>query len=563
MDSSSAAPLSDVKVFKEYPSRNSALPQRNIYNVEIVDGQSGIPQVLDSLQRSGPLHFKGWVPIEETKHASAKDSGKFVYIFGEIIEWTHQYDPERPKRPIFWLKSYGSITPTYEPYFAPLVKVCSYLDVLVQLVVEMRMKDDLHVLIPQVAVLLAEPESMVSRMIQRHRKQLLELGASDSIIRESNFYKTWVAEQASDPAGPSGNIRASNSPEVFSHAEYETFTDDMRTNTDSEIDAGNNHDTYSHSHSVADDTDNSDSNATPPPPPQAASKPLLPIVSYDIVDRGVIPELETKEETYEELPAPCGDDFCYLHPVFKDVARNAIGDDMQLLSNKFEPWRSRILSSQLDPAVKVEPGLELYSGLREESHTSGSWSVSDPGSFFCPVQGCLITICNTTIPTSKEFIATVSQHIGTHNLSEGDTERVLRDYLAKPWKKPTRPKAWDVTAKQLNGQRPSSTNPRIYNDYKSLDTKESNISSHDTEHSIIFIHIVTTVYTSASPAASSFNEFSGTILGVHRSSIINHVLPPSCQRYFSLRLRKQSDIHHSKCNFHLNAYCQRQEESES
>lgn len=152
MNSTSAAPLSDAKVFKEYPARHSALPQRNIFNVDIVDSQSGALQVLDSLQRSGPLHFKGWVPIEETKHASgkhskilaqhppfllsvsvtyprdrlavfarsphslslallfdaiAKDSGKFIYIFGEIIEWTHQYDPARPKRPIFWLKSYG------------------------------------------------------------------------------------------------------------------------------------------------------------------------------------------------------------------------------------------------------------------------------------------------------------------------------------------------------------------------------------------------------------------------------------------------------------------------
>lgn len=130
---------------------------------------------------------------------------------------------------------------------------------------------------------------MVSRMIQRHRKQLLELGASDSIIRGSNFYKTWVAEQASDPAGLSGKIRATDSSDVFSHAEYDTFTDEMGTNTDSEIDVGSHHDTFNRYHSHANDTDNSDSNATPPP--RAASKPLLPIVSYDIVDREVIPEV--------------------------------------------------------------------------------------------------------------------------------------------------------------------------------------------------------------------------------------------------------------------------------
>ncbi|KAF9117532.1 hypothetical protein BGX30_005382, partial [Mortierella sp. GBA39] len=295
MDSTSAAPLSDAKVFKEQSSKHSALPQRNIFNVDIVDSQSGALQVLDSLQRSGPLHFKGWVPIEETKHANAKDSGKFIYIFGEIIEWTHQFDPARPKRPIFWLRSYGvgwykieassrSVTTVYEPYFTPLVKVCSYLDVLVQLVVEMRIKDDLNVLIPQVAVLLVEPESMVSRMLRRHRKQLLALGASDSIIRGSNFYKSWAAH----PAGSSGKSKLSHSPGVFGHAEYDTFTDDVGTISDSEIDAQSPHSNHYQYHCHVGDTDNSDVNANPPP--LAASKPLLPIVSYDMADREVIPE---------------------------------------------------------------------------------------------------------------------------------------------------------------------------------------------------------------------------------------------------------------------------------
>lgn len=71
MDSSSVAPLSDAKVFKEYPARHSSL-HRKIFNVDIVDSQSGALQVLDSLQHSGPLHFKGWVPIEETIYASGK-----------------------------------------------------------------------------------------------------------------------------------------------------------------------------------------------------------------------------------------------------------------------------------------------------------------------------------------------------------------------------------------------------------------------------------------------------------------------------------------------------------
>ncbi|KAF9322636.1 hypothetical protein BGZ91_004158 [Linnemannia elongata] len=269
MDSSSVAPLSDAKVFKEYPARHSQLPQRKIFNVDIVDSQSGALQVLDSLQRSD------------------KDSGKFIYIFGEIIEWTHQYDPTRPKRPIFWLKSYGSVTTGYEQYFTPLVKVCSYLDVLVQLVVEMKIKDDLNLLIPQVAVLLSEPESMVSQMLQMHRMQLLELGASDSIIRESNFYKSWKTDSAG-PLGPSGQSRASNSPGVSEHAEYNTFTDDMGTITDSDIDVQSPHSNHHLYYSRVDNTNYNNINANSPP--LAASKPLLPIVSYDMADREVIPE---------------------------------------------------------------------------------------------------------------------------------------------------------------------------------------------------------------------------------------------------------------------------------
>lgn len=120
---------------------------------------------------------------------------------------------------------------------------------------------------------------MVSQMLQRHRKQLLELGASDSIIRGSNFYKSWAA----DPAGSSGKSRASHSPSVFEHAVYDTFTDDLGTISDSDIDVQS-----PHSHHV-DDTDNSDVSASLPP--LAASKPLLPIVSYDMADREVIPEV--------------------------------------------------------------------------------------------------------------------------------------------------------------------------------------------------------------------------------------------------------------------------------
>lgn len=126
---------------------------------------------------------------------------------------------------------------------------------------------------------------MVSQMLQRHRKQLLELGASDSIIRGSNFYRSWAA----DPAGPSGKSIASHSPGVFEHAEYDTFTGDMETISDSEIDVESPHSDHHHHQYHVDDTDNSNVNASLPPP--ATSKPLLPIVSYDMADREVIPEV--------------------------------------------------------------------------------------------------------------------------------------------------------------------------------------------------------------------------------------------------------------------------------
>lgn len=126
---------------------------------------------------------------------------------------------------------------------------------------------------------------MVSRMLQRHRKQLLALGASDSIIRGSNFYKSWAAH----PARLSGKSKLSHSPGVSGHAEYDTFTDDIGTISDSEIDAQSPHSNDYQYHCHVGDTNNSDVNANPPP--LAASKPLLPIVSYDMADREVIPEV--------------------------------------------------------------------------------------------------------------------------------------------------------------------------------------------------------------------------------------------------------------------------------
>ncbi|KAF9929359.1 GDP-mannose transporter into the lumen of the Golgi [Linnemannia zychae] len=428
-----------------------ALPQRDIYNVEIVDSKTGILQVLDSLQRSGPLHVKGWVPIEETKLATAKNAGKLVYIFGEIVEWTHQYDPAHPKRPIFWLKSYGTVTPEYNPYFAPLAKVCSYLDALVQLVIEMRIKDDLQVLIPQVAVLLAEPESVVTRMLKKHRKQLLDLGGSDSIIRGSNFYKAWVAEQASGSLESADESRISQSPEFIDLDSYDNLEDNERINTDKEIDfiehrAG--HDVILFN---THESDNNDINISRLPP--TPLKDPLPIVSYDMADKGIIPELETKVEVYKELPAPCGDEFCYRHPPIMKNAHNALSDDIELLFNKFKPTLT-LSPSQSKSATKLKSDMESCSETAKQSEATKSL-VSHPASFFCPVQGCPTTICNITIATYQEFIASISRHISTHDLNEGDTERVLRDYLAKPWRRPTRPKVWDITAKQLNTKTPT------------------------------------------------------------------------------------------------------------
>ncbi|KAG0380684.1 hypothetical protein BGX24_006211 [Mortierella sp. AD032] len=318
------SPISDAKVFKG--SRHNSLPQRSIFDVEIVDSRTGISQVLDSLQkRSGPLVFKGLVSLEETKHSTGvKDS--LLYIYGEIIEWTHQYNSTHPKRPIFWLKSDGigwykieasskactSVTRQYEPYFTPLVKVCSYLDVLVQLVVEMKIKDDMRALVPQVAVLFAEPESKVERMLELHRKQLLDLGASDSIIRGSNFYKKWVLEHASEAVRSLQRQSSRNSIHITRPVHSDTFTNEVTTITDSDDELSNNHGSPScHRHYNLHEIDNNDFNDTPHPP--VARKPPK---FYDMADRDIIPILEADVENYEELSAPCGDDICYRHPDF-------------------------------------------------------------------------------------------------------------------------------------------------------------------------------------------------------------------------------------------------------
>ncbi|KAF9284345.1 hypothetical protein BGZ88_010031 [Linnemannia elongata] len=221
-----------------------------------------------------------------------------------------------------------STTTAYEPYFTPLVKVCSYLDVFVQLVSNMGIKDDLNVLIPQAAVLLDEPESMVGQTLQTHRKQLLEVGAIDSIIRESNFYKTWVP----DPAEPSGKLRArSPSPDDFEYEgddfEYEgddTFTDDMEPTFDSETDVQSSHNNRHHGHSHEDDTSNSDVNSSPPAP--AASETPLPIVSHDMADCEVIPDLKAEVEADDEF--------------FSEIngsARRTISAYMEFISSKFGP----------------------------------------------------------------------------------------------------------------------------------------------------------------------------------------------------------------------------------
>ncbi|KAF9902865.1 hypothetical protein EC991_004485 [Linnemannia zychae] len=269
--------LRDVELFRD--SRHNSIPQRSISEVEIFDSQTRIPQILDNLKRSRPLHFRGFVHEDKRPNTSGKD--KQIHIYGEIIEWTHQYDPDHPRRPIFWLKS----------------EVGWYMikaNVLVQLVVEMRLKDDMGVLIKQVAVLLMEPESMVTRMLQDHRKQLLDLGASDSIIRGTNFYKTWAIEQASNPTESPLGSDSSNALDVVSAADVNDLNTDVEIITDSEDDIQNNNHVY--------EIDNNDLRGTS----QLAvvRKPLAPIPSYDMSDRGVIPNDEATIETYDELPAP-------------------------------------------------------------------------------------------------------------------------------------------------------------------------------------------------------------------------------------------------------------------
>ncbi|KAG0053803.1 hypothetical protein BGZ89_002817 [Linnemannia elongata] len=329
MDSVLAIPESDSKVFKEYPYGDGDLPQRIIYNVNIYDRWTGTLQELHNPKWSRRLHFKGWVPIEGTiydKDALAQNPVKHICIFGGITDWKHQYDPARPDRSIISLMSHG--VGWYEIKASSKVAICRVSpmcplpsNVFVQFVVNMGIKDDLNVLIPQAAVLLDEPESAVGQTLQTHMKQLLEVGAIDSIIRESNFYKTWVP----DPAEPSGKLRArSPSPDDFEYEGDDTFTDDMEPTFDSETDVQSSHNNRHHGHNHEDDTSNSDVNSSPPAP--AASEPPLPIVFHDMADCEVIPELEAEVEADDEF--------------FSEIngsARRTISVYMQFISSKFGP----------------------------------------------------------------------------------------------------------------------------------------------------------------------------------------------------------------------------------
>ncbi|KAG0005948.1 hypothetical protein BGZ79_000056 [Entomortierella chlamydospora] len=111
------------------------------------------------------------------------------------------------------------------------------------------------------------------------------------------------------------------------------------------------------------------------------------------------------QETYDRLPAPCTEDVCPLH--FPEVMPtfNALSIELEaLVTNRFDQDKS-------------------------------GWS--EPNTFHCPIPGCLATVCNAVCSSSTEHIGEILHHLGQHDLSTGNGEMIVVDYLMQT----KRPKA--------------------------------------------------------------------------------------------------------------------------
>ncbi|KAG0266874.1 hypothetical protein BG011_000489 [Mortierella polycephala] len=203
-------PVVDAVVFKPISKEISSylLPYRQLYNVEVLDCATGtIPQILDTLKTAGPFQVQGWVPLEETAltmvNYKKNEKGRLVFIKAEcIVEWTHEYNHQSPMRPKLWVLSNNigwyqiqSVKDSYEPYFEPLVDVCAYLNAINHVVTTLKVRDELDIMIPEVASLLSQPVATVREKLVLHRDRMMDLCSSDSALRKLAIYKNWTQEK--------------------------------------------------------------------------------------------------------------------------------------------------------------------------------------------------------------------------------------------------------------------------------------------------------------------------------------------------------------------------------
>ncbi|KAF9170608.1 hypothetical protein BGX20_008743 [Mortierella sp. AD010] len=118
-------------------------------------------------------------------------------------------------------------------------------------------------------------------------------------------------------------------------------------------------------------------------------------LEYEDQELEIVPA--TLQETYDRLPAPCTEDVCPLH--FPEVMPtfNALSIELEaLVTNRFDQDKS-------------------------------GWS--EPNTFHCPIPGCLATVCNAVCSSSTEHIGEILHHLGQHDLSKGNGEMIVVDYL--------------------------------------------------------------------------------------------------------------------------------------
>ncbi|KAG0209551.1 GDP-mannose transporter into the lumen of the Golgi [Mortierella sp. GBA30] len=246
------------------------------------------------------------------------------------------------------------------------------MDTISHAVFERKIKDELSVLIPVVASILSQSEKMVKQKLSEYRDQLMDLCATDAILRKLKFYRQ-LAEDRTNTA--TCNLESAKDKSVKS--------EDMS---------------------------------------------LEPVKALGTGEYEVTAPAESKEETYERLPAPCTEDVCPLHL-----------PEITIIEG--------VISAELQNLIAMKYGRNDY-----------GWSEAE--TFYCPIPDCLITICNSICASKTEFAAEILHHVGKHDLKVHGNELRFKEYFEQA-SAVGKPRAWDTMARQLNDKR-QDLNVQLY-----------------------------------------------------------------------------------------------------